>query len=182
MYRSDPTLIQGCLDGDEFAWSELVRRYRGLIYSILQRYSLSPDDADDVFQNVCYLILRGLEGLRDQTRLSAWLITTTHRQCWSLGRAKPVVDLDRRIADPHTPPLEEIQRSEQQRIVREAMSRLSPRCQELLGALFLDPANPSYQEISERLGIAVGSIGPTRARCFKQLEAILLEMGFDYTA
>jgi DNA-directed RNA polymerase specialized sigma24 family protein len=42
----------------------------------------------------------------------------------------------------------------------------------------LDASEPSYEEISERLGIPKGSIGPTRNRCLQQLRSILEGMGF----
>ena len=36
-----------------------------------------------------------------------------------------------------------------------------------------DDPKPSYDEIAERLGIPVGSIGPTRARCLEKLRRLL---------
>ncbi len=36
-YRSDPALVQACIDGDEGAWYELVERYSRLVYSIALR-------------------------------------------------------------------------------------------------------------------------------------------------
>jgi RNA polymerase sigma factor (sigma-70 family) len=181
VYRSDPTLIQACLDGDETAWNELVERYGRLVYSIPRRYGFSDTDADDIFQNVFTIVLRRLDSLRDQTRLSAWLITTTQRECWRLSkRMKNSDELDETIVDARAAPPEQVQRWERQHLVREALSQLDPRCQELLTALFLDNTNPSYEEVAGRLDMAVGSIGPTRARCFKRLEAILVKMGLDF--
>ena len=63
--------------------------------------------------------------------------------------------------------------------MRQALRRLDDGCRELLTALFLDPAGPSYEAIAARLGMPVGSIGPTRARCFRKLEALLRETGID---
>jgi hypothetical protein len=62
------------------------------------------------------------------------------------------------------------------------MRRLDERCRTLLTALFLDPATPGYESIAARLGMPIGSIGPTRARCFRKLDAILRELGFDGSA
>lgn len=45
---------------------------------------------------------------------------------------------------------------------------LPPSCQRLLALLVEDPPVP-YAEISSRLGIAVGSIGPMRGRCLDRL-------------
>ncbi|HLF25769.1 MAG TPA: sigma-70 family RNA polymerase sigma factor [Anaerolineae bacterium] len=179
-YQSDPALIQACLSGDQTAWNTLVERYGRLVYSIARRCGLPTADADDVFQNVFTIAFRRLASLRNQTRLSAWLITTTHRECWRLYKVNaPQVELDEGIADADVSAVEQVQHWELQQAVHEAIGRLDARAQELLKALFFDSTAPSYEEIAQRLGMAVGSIGPTRARCFKKLESILVAMGVD---
>jgi len=52
------------------------------------------------------------------------------------------------------------------------MSHLPRRWQRLLELLMADPPS-SYTEISDELGIPVGSIGPTRGRCLARLRALL---------
>jgi len=176
----DAALVQACLAGQEKAWEELVDRYGRLVYSIPRRMGMSPTDADDVFQDVFATLLRYLGSLRDQSLLAAWLITTTRRECWRRGRsAMRGVELTETIVDEAATPFEDVDRWEREQSVRQAMRRLDDRCRDLLTALFLEPATPSYERIAERLGIAVGSIGPTRARCFRKLDAILRELGFE---
>jgi DNA-directed RNA polymerase specialized sigma24 family protein len=58
------------------------------------------------------------------------------------------------------------------------MQLLNARCRRLLTLLFLDPDEPSYEEISAQLGIPKGSIGPTRNRCLQQLRLALEGLGF----
>ena len=52
--------------------------------------------------------------------------------------------------------------------MRQPPAQLSPREQQLIAVLTVDPPVP-YAEISARLGIPVGSIGPTRGRCLAKL-------------
>ena len=52
--------------------------------------------------------------------------------------------------------------------LREAFTHLSPRDQQLITLLIEDPPVP-YAEISTRLGIPAGSIGPNRRRCLDKL-------------
>ena len=52
--------------------------------------------------------------------------------------------------------------------LREALSHLPPSCQQLI-SLFTEDPPPPYAEISARLGIPVGSIGPSRSRCLDKL-------------
>jgi len=183
MHRSDPKLIEACLRGEQGAWDALVDQYGRLVYSIARRYGMAETDADDVFQNVFIILLRRLESLRDQTRLSAWIITTTHRECWRVGkRSGNTADIDERIADVGQPSEDRAALWEQQHVVRLGLERLSGSCQELLQALFMEESEASYEVIAERLGIKVGSIGPTRARCFRKLEKILLDLGLQAPA
>jgi DNA-directed RNA polymerase specialized sigma24 family protein len=53
------------------------------------------------------------------------------------------------------------------------MGALNERCRRLLLALYFNPSEPSYADVAAALGIPVGSIGPSRARCLAQLKAIL---------
>ncbi len=179
-YPSDPELVRACLDGEEAAWKELVERYSRLVYSIPLRYGLSPADADDVFQNVFLIVHRRLHTLKQQDLLAPWLITVTHREAKRLGKKLPTLaELDETLSDGADPPQDQVERWERQHLVRQALAQMEPRCREILTTLFLDSDLTSYERLAARLGITVGSIGPTRARCFKKLQAILVAMGLD---
>ena len=58
--------------------------------------------------------------------------------------------------------------AERNAALRAAFAELPPRCHELLSLLMSDPP-PGYAYISATLGLPVGSIGPTRARCLERL-------------
>lgn len=179
-YRSDTTLIHACIDGSESAWQELVRRYSRLVYSIPRGYGLAEADCEDVLQNVFMITFRRLGSLRDFTCLSAWLITTTHRECRHYAKRRPAHDeLDESIPDDDGPAPDKVVQWERRQLVQEALRQLDPRSQDLLAALFFDSTSPSYEQIAARLGMPEGSIGPTRARSFKKLATLLNQMGFD---
>ena len=182
MYRNDASLIQACLDGKDAAWRELIERYGRLVYSIPLRYGLSSVDADDVFQNVFTIVFNQLARLRNQKLMAAWLITITWREARRVAKHTHIQnDLDEDMEDNQSPPLDQLQRWEQQHIVHQALRQLESPCRELLTILFLETPTPSYEEIAKRLGMPIGSIGPTRARSFKKLESILVSMGLDAT-
>ena len=176
--RNDAALVEACLKGDEDAWNELVERFGRLVYSIARRYGLSEANAEDVFQTVFIILYRKLNTIRDQSRLSAWLIRTTHRECYRVGKsARGHAELDHAVVDVSAPAEEEASTWEIQHLVRRALCQLGGRCEQLLTALFLASGQPNYESIADQLGIKVGSIGPTRARCFEKLEKILVDMG-----
>ncbi len=176
--RSDAELISACLSKNQSAWKDLVDRYTQLVYAIALRQGLCKDDADDVFQNVFVIVYRRLETLRNQDLIAAWIIRITYRECYRLHRrSAPTVEIPETLPDPNELAEDEVQAWEQRHLVRLALGQLGAPCKELLQALFLEVPTPNYEKIAKRLGIAVGSIGPTRARCFKKLETLMIELG-----
>src|SRR5919198_4559138 len=78
---TDERLVEECLKGSEKAWSALVDKYKGLIFSIPVRFGLPPDGATEVFQEVCLSLLSELPNLRQPKALPAWLIQTAWHKC-----------------------------------------------------------------------------------------------------
>jgi RNA polymerase sigma factor (sigma-70 family) len=120
-------------------------------------------------------LLEHIERLRDPKRIGAWLVTTARRECLRLlqaGRREVPTDDDRRF-DSATPsglsPESLVLGDERAALVRRAFRQLGSRCQELLRALVLAHPPLSYELVAEALGMPLGSIGPTRARCLEQL-------------
>ncbi|MFI5386177.1 MAG: RNA polymerase sigma factor, partial [Fimbriimonadales bacterium] len=62
-------------------------------------------------------------------------------------------------------------------LVRRYVGALNDRCRELLSMLYLRD-DPSYIEVAEKLGMPIGAIGPTRARCLDKLRRDLERGGF----
>ena len=177
MRDDSPTadLVLRARKGDADAWDALVERFAPLIWSICGRYSLGRADSCDVGQYVWLRLVDGLETIHDPAALPGWLATTTQRECIRTLRAarnqQPFGhELDAEsIPDEQTGMAEhELLRAERHAALREAFYRLPPPCQRLVALLLEDPPVP-YAEISARLGIPVGSIGPSRLRCVKKL-------------
>jgi RNA polymerase sigma factor (sigma-70 family) len=178
MDPSDSELIKACLAGDQQAWNEFVTRYARLVYSIARRRGLDADAAADVFQEVFLIVHRQLYSLQHHQALVAWLITITQRECRRLvQRSHPTDPLDDTYTDERVDISAQVQRWEMRQTIDRAMRELEPRCRELLTALFLEETPPDYIQLSQRLGIPMGSIGPIRARCLKTFEAILRKLG-----
>lgn len=164
-------------EGNEQAWNELVDRYKRLVYSIPRGYRLADDVCDDVFQTTFLLLLKELPRVRDPSALTKWLMTTAHRECWRAARkARAGVPAGLQSTEPTEPPEDALLRWERQHRLHAALESMGGRCEALLRAMFLDPARPSYTEIADRLGLALGSIGPVRARCLEKLVKLLDEL------
>lgn len=184
-HRSDPAasdLIQACLEGRQAAWNELVDRYGRLVFSVPRRLGLSESDAEDVMQTVFLALFRNLERLKDHTRLSAWLLTAAHREAWRVGKMRRTAALGDAIDDRGTPSESDLERWELQETLRRGLEALGGRCEELLRALYLGRAATDFRSVARELDMPIGSIGPTRARCLKKLEAALLRDGLQLDA
>jgi DNA-directed RNA polymerase specialized sigma24 family protein len=100
---NDTRLVEECLSGNEEAWSLLIDKYKALIYSIPVKYSLSPQEAADVFQATCLELLVRLPQLREPRALPKWLMQVAHHECYRLKRRNQrVVSRD---AEPSMPPV-----------------------------------------------------------------------------
>jgi RNA polymerase sigma factor (sigma-70 family) len=168
-------LVACAQGGDKQAWDALVERYAPLIWSICRGYRLGRADADDVGQSVWMRLVGQLDKIRDPAALPGWLATTTRRECWRVAGATRgpnavVCALDAEtIPDGQAEAVEqELLAAERHAALREAFTHLPPEGQQLIAMLVADPPVP-YAEISARLGIPIGSIGPIRSRCLDRM-------------
>lgn len=168
-------LVTRARHGDQHAWNTLVERYTPLVRSICRRYRLSSADTGDVGQTVWLRLVAHLDQMRDPAALAGWITTTTWRECGKARRAAHPFqtaswELDTgNIPDTGTEPAEsQLLAAERHAALRQAFACLPPSCQQMLTMLIEDPPVP-YAQISARLGIPVGSIGPTRRRCLQKL-------------
>jgi len=167
-------LVTRARDGDRQAWDALVDRYAPLIWAICRRYRLDRADAEQVGQSVWLRLLEQLEKIRDPAALAGWLATTAQRECIRVLRTRRphpagyVPDASDVPDDQSATAEQELLAAERDAALREALARLPASCQQLIALLCADPSVP-YAEISTRLGIAAGSIGPYRGRCLEEL-------------
>jgi RNA polymerase sigma factor (sigma-70 family) len=171
-------LVRRAADGDLKAWERLVDQFARLIWSITGEFKLVESDAADVAQTTWLRLLEHIDRIEHPDRVGSWLAATARNECLrSLAARKRVVlghdeaELDNAVA--HGPEIDErLLADERAQVVRDALSRLPRRWQRLLEMLMADPP-ASYADISDELGVPIGSIGPTRGRCLARLRVLL---------
>lgn len=173
-------LVEAARDGDQLAWKMLVARYLDLVWAIARGHSLDHCDAADVSQTTWLRLYEQLPRLREPEKVGAWVATTARRESLRISRQRRRQRAELLPADcPSTAPAVEDSLpelvAERDRLFWSAFGDLTPPCKRLLRALMADPP-PSYAEVSAALGMPVGSIGPTRARCLERLRAHLLNL------
>ena len=171
-----PELVRAAAGGDQAAWDEIVRRYSHLIWAVARSFRLADEDAADAVQNTWLRLATHLDTIHAPAALPGWLTTTARNECRQLLRgrrehATVTEELDRPSDEPG--PAESAVSRDVSRLLRLALTRLPEREARLL-QLLMQSARPGYSEIAERLGMAVGSIGPTRSRALDRLRAELV--------
>jgi RNA polymerase sigma factor (sigma-70 family) len=175
-------LVGRAASGDQAAWGELVDRYAALVWAVARRRGLDPQDAADVSQVVWLRLVQRLGTLRQPERLGGWLATTAVRESLRVGKARgrevPVAGghgPDRPEARQAPAPEAGVLAAEQRAELWRGFGSLPGRCQGLLRLLVADPP-PGYGEVAAALGMPVGSVGPTRARCLSCLRRRLVRL------
>src|SRR5580698_5764953 len=128
----DAKLIQGCLQGNEEAWSALLSKYKNLIFSIPIKYGFSREEAADIFQSVCLDILHDLANLRDPRALAGWLIRVTHNKCLhQLKQNRRFVSDETNTLEPVIPageiPENRLRELQNEQVLRDAIESLNSR-------------------------------------------------------
>lgn len=172
-------LVRRAAGGDRKAWERLVDQFSRLIWAMTRDFRLAESDAADVVQATWLRLLEHIHRIEYPERIGSWLATTARHECLrhlaASKRLMLVEDDDAAFgaAGAHQPEVDErLLAEERAQAVREAMSTLPSRSQRLLELLMADPPVP-YTEISDQLGLPIGSIGPTRGRCLERLRLVL---------
>lgn len=176
------SLVAAAAAGDEGAWHDIIDRYAPLLSGVIAGYRLSTAAQQDVAQIVWLRLVENLDRLRSARALPKWLVTTARREALHQLRVqaqatmldptilswtevhRPGASTDQPDPEPDGPLLA----AELREALLAAFAELPDHQRRLLEMLLVDPP-PSYSEISNRLGIPIGNIGPTRKRALGRL-------------
>lgn len=168
-------LVHAATGGDQEAWNDLVERYAPLVWSVIRSYRLSGQDAEDISQTLWLRLVEHLGGLREPAALPGWIATTTRNLCFQLMKGSRRTIPTDMSADPTMATQadtvefdKDLIRNERHQALLQAFAELPEVQRKLLMLLVADPPL-SYTEISRRLGIPKGSIGPIRGRALRKL-------------
>jgi RNA polymerase sigma factor (sigma-70 family) len=170
-------IVMAAARGDEASWQQLVERYSGLLWAVTRAHQLSGTDAADVVQTTWLRLIEHLPSIKNPDGIGAWLATTARRECLQTlrraARCQPSDELEV-FAGGEVPGADaRLLRDERDAALWDAFRRLPEGDQALLRMLTADPA-PSYDEIAAALGVAIGSVGPKRARALERLRRELV--------
>jgi RNA polymerase sigma factor (sigma-70 family) len=180
-------IVRSASEGDASAWSELLERFTARVLAVARAHRLPLADAEDVAQTTWMRLIEHIAAVKDPKAVGAWLETTARRESLralrGIHREGPTDNeaVLTRLVEPVAE--RRLVAAENREAVVRAVKRLPSRQQRLLSALFADGAK-SYEEISQTLGMPIGSLGPTRARSLARLrcdEELLAVVSDDFS-
>lgn len=167
-------LVRRCLSGDAVAWEEIVQRYHRRIYNICYRFAGSPDDAQDLTQEVFIKMYRTLNSYDlGRGAFMTWVTTVTRnllvdhfrkskqdRMTDSLDTVasehEDAMPLSEQIPDKAAPPDSGVQSRETREAVHRALQKLSPELREAV--ILRDLQDMDYREIAGVLRVPEGTV------------------------
>jgi len=182
--HTDADLIEAAKNGQQQAFSELVRRYEGPVGATVVGMLGNTAEADDVAQEVFVRFYRSLDKFRGQSTLKTYLtriainqsLTALNRQKrakWFSLHGKREGELPLYIPETGTNPE---QRATQQ-AVQMALRALPPDARAVIVLRMLE--GYSTQETADMLGIPMGTVLSRLARAQKKFKSLLPQFGID---
>ena len=178
MAPTDKELVARC-QSDRAAFEELVRRYRRPIFAYARATLGSPQDAEEVAQDVLVKVYRAAHRFDPRYSFKTWLYTIVSNTCKNKlrGRRPHGLSLDDERAvwpatDAEPDPLEAYRRAVETGEVRDAITQLPPGYREVLYLRYVEGLR--YREIADALGVSIGNVEARIFRGKRKIRRILL--------
>jgi RNA polymerase sigma-70 factor (ECF subfamily) len=165
----------------ESEFLELVEANRQRILRICRVYGWTPQDAEDLYQNILFQIWRGLPKLRDKAHANTWLYRVAIntgisfvRETKSVRHAVPT-EPEQLLAwaDHHHQANAVHEPDAQLETLHAAMAKLN-QVEKGVVTLFLEDL--SYEEIAEVMGMNANQVGVVLHRTKKKLFELMREV------
>ena len=150
-------------------------RYAPLVMGVASRYRLRADDAADVSQGVWLKLVEHLDDIREPLALPGWIVTTTSREALRVLQSRQrTVEVDPQIGYRLHEATDDVGLDDEccamsgtMRFERAFVNCVlsTATCWSCSWKILRCPTTT----FSRRLGIPIGSIGPTRARSLEAL-------------
>jgi len=179
------------LSGDVNAFEALVKKYEKMIYNLAITKTRNKENAQDISQECLLRAYKMLRSYRTDSAFSTWiyricqnLIIDHHRkekktQTISLT-APETGDAEftgREIEDPGGDPSEQVIRSEKIKKIREIINSLPGDLREII--VMRDLEDLSYADISEMLGVEIGTVKSRISRAREKLKEYIIKNNAD---
>ena len=154
----------------EAAFLSLINEHSGIIYKISRLYRDSPEDREDLFQEIVFQLWKSYPSFKGDSATSTWLYRIAlNTAISSFRKRKP----DIRYTD-ILPDFAECQPSEEANLRQERFFAAMKQCddsEKIIIALYLEGL--SYQQIAEITGISENHVGVKLNRIKSKIQKLI---------
>jgi RNA polymerase sigma-70 factor (ECF subfamily) len=171
-FDSDAYLVARALEDDLSAFEQLVTRYQNKIMGYAARMLSDHSEAEDVAQETFIKAYRSLDSFRGESLFSTWIYRIATNLCIDRLRKKKrrpqqAYSLDepldheeekgtREVPDFSTEPMQNLEREELRRRVREMMAEMPEKQRAVL--VMCDMQGMAYEDIARVLNVPIGTV------------------------
>jgi RNA polymerase sigma-70 factor (ECF subfamily) len=159
---NDLELIKEFKEGNDKAFNYLVLRYQEKIYWVVRRLLSDHDEADDVVQDVFIKVYHSLHSFKGDSSFYTWLYRIAINLSLNELRRKKTrktFSLDDAVMQHESHdalPLEQMERKEQTRLIKEAIEKLPEKQKKVFLLRYYEEL--PYEEIAKILKTSVGGL------------------------
>lgn len=186
MTRDDRQLVLDCLQGENAAFEELVRKYQDRLFNAVYRLLDNAEDATDVVQDAFLSAYQSLRTFKGESEWYTWVYRIAVNSAISLRRRRPqMIQMggehsgrpwtDVADASEESQPAHGMEKAEEERRVQRALNQLPPKDRAVL--ILKEVDGLSYETVAQVLHVPIGTIRSRLHRARLKLRRLLLEDG-----
>jgi len=161
--KDDKYYIDRIVGGDVNAFSYLVDKYKGMVYTLSLKFLKNAEDAEELAQDVFIKVFNGLKDFKFDSKFSTWLYRITYNAAISKLRKKQIETRDiESVSLPESQILNsynavnELTKQEQIKYIKLVFERLNEEDSVILTLFYLQ--ENSIQEICEITGYSESNV------------------------
>ncbi len=174
----DQKLIEAIQNGDTKAYTQLVNRYKDLVYTLAIRMLKHREEAEEVAQDTFIKVFKSLQKFKGDSKFSTWIYKVTYNTC--LDRIKKnkkhyndvaIDEFTFNKLDSIDNALDNMINEEKSVLIKKCINKLPEDSSALLTLFYFEEL--SLEEISKIINIEANTVKVKLFRARKKLAVIL---------
>jgi len=177
-HQSDQYYIHKVLKGEVQAFSELVKRYQSMVYTIAYRMIRNKEEAEEVAQDTFVKAYTSLSKYRGEAKFSTWLYTIAYRNSLDVIKIKKRMvstEVLQEVSEADAGMVEDalsyLQDKERKKVISDGILQLPEEDAVIITLYYFE--EKSIKEIKEIVGLTADNIKIKLYRSRKKLYSIL---------
>ncbi len=155
-------------DKNEFV--TIIKEHQGLIYKVTRMYTNSPEDAEDLYQDIVYQLWKSIDTFRSESKISTWIYRI------ALNASITHLKKEKRKGPQLAVTEELLNKEDTNDTLKEEQFEIMYACLKKLnelekGIVFLYLEGKSYDEIAAITGFTASNVGTRLSRIKQKISA-----------